>query len=193
MPRLDLNLSALNQQRQALAALQSQQLELDNALAAQQAALDAALRAGESPNVTGMLQEQVNQSRAARQQLLQQQRDQASAIDRLSNGLLGELDPARMVNALDGGLPIALLPMRIETRYVPPGQAQSLRIRVYPDDINTIEHTAALTDKELQAGMAYWVARFNSNPDEAGRIARDLALGVGRSRCAWVLRVLTPD
>src|ERR1700690_135856 len=184
MPRLDLNLSALNQQRQALAALQSQQLELDNALAAQQAALDAALRAGESPNVTGMLQEQVNQSRAARQQLVGRLREQAQGIDQLSNELLGELE---------GGLPIGLLPMRLETRYFPPGQAQSLRIRVYPDDINTIEHTAALTDKELQAGMAYWVARFNSNPDEAGRIARDLALGVGRSRCAWVLRVLTPD
>ena len=38
MPRLDLNLSALNQQRQAYAALQSQQLALDTTLAAQQAA-----------------------------------------------------------------------------------------------------------------------------------------------------------
>ncbi len=193
MPRLDLNLSALNQQRRELAALQSQQLELDNALATQQAALDAALRAGESPNVIGMLQEQVNESRAARQQLLNRLREQALGIDQLSNGLLGELDPARMVEALDGGQPIAILPMRLETRYFPPGQAQSLRIRVYPDDINTIEHMAALTGKERQAGMDYWLARFNSNPDEAGRIARDLALGVGRSRCGWILRVLTPD
>ncbi len=191
MPRLDLNLSPLNQQRQALAALQSQQFELDTALAAQQAALDAALRAGESPNVTGMLREQVNESRAARQQLLGQLREQARGIDQLSNGLLGELDPARMAEALDGGLPIALLPMRLETRYFPPDQAQSLRIRVYPDDINTIEHTAALTDKELQAGMDYWLARFDSDADEAARIARDLALGVGRSRCAWVLQ--SPD
>ena len=191
MPRLDLNLSALNAQRQAVAALQAQQRQLDNTIAAQQAALDAALRAGQSPNVTGMLQQQVDDARAQRQALVNQIRGQSASIDQFANGLLGQLDPANMAEALDGGLPIALLPMRIETRYAP--DPNTLRIRVYPDDINIIEHTPALTDKEQQAGMDYWTARFACDLDEAARIARDLTLGVGRSRCAWVLRVLTPD
>ena len=149
------------------------------------------LRAGQSPNVTGVLQQQVDDARAQRQALVNQIRGQSASIDQFANGLLGQLDPSNMAEALDGGLPIALLPMRIETRYAP--DPNTLRIRVYPDDINIIEHTPALTDKEQQAGMDYWTARFAGDPDEAARVARDLTLGLGRNRCAWVLRVLTPD
>ena len=36
--------------------------------------------------------------------------------------------------------------MRLETRYFPPGDPSALRIRVYPDDLNTIEHVPALQD-----------------------------------------------
>ncbi|MGA7949977.1 MAG: hypothetical protein WCA45_07435, partial [Thiobacillaceae bacterium] len=172
MPRLDLNLSALNEQRQAVVALHAQQRQLDNTIAARQAALDAALRAGQSPNVTGILQQQVDDARAQRQTLVNQIRGQRVSIDQFANGLLGKLDPSNMAEALDGGQPIALLPMRIETRYAP--DPNTLRIRVYPDDINIIEHTPALTDKEQQAGMDYWGARFAGDPDEAARIARDL-------------------
>ena len=53
--------------------------------------------------------------------------------------------------------------------------ADELRIRVYPDDINTIDHEPAPTAAELKAGVAYWSARFAHNDDEAERLVRDLA------------------
>ena len=195
MPRLDLNLSVLNQQRQSLLALQAQQRELDNQLATQQAELDAALRAGQSPNVTEVLLVQLEAARAERSNLVSRRRELEFGINQGADGLLGERDPAQLTEALDGGQPIALLPMRLETRYFPafPQTPTSLRIRVYPDDINIVQHTAALTDAERQAGMHYWQAQFIKDSDEADRIARDLALTHGRSRCAWILRVLTPD
>ena len=193
MPRIDLDLSRLNQQRRALQALTADQRQLDQDVAAQQSALDAALRAGESPNVTGVLRQAVEEARQARQRVTERRREDAAAIDRMSEGLLLQRDPARMVEALDGGQPIALLPVRLETRFFPPGQPNSLRVRVYPDDLNTISHTNALTNDELQRGTDYWQARFRGDNDDAERINRDLALVFGRGRAAWVLRTTTPD
>ena len=205
MPRLQLDLSALTDQRRALQALGARQRGLDRDLAARQALLDAALRAGESPNVTGLLQQALDEAGQARQQLVGQRRETAAAIDVLANGLADGLalqrDPALMAEALDGGQPIALLPMRLETRYFPPRQPGAqpairpdrLRVRIYPDDINTVAHSSALTDDELQRGIEHWQARFAGADNEALRIAHDLGLVFGRSRAAWVLRSTTPD
>ena len=192
MPRIDLNLSVLARERLSLQLLQAEQRRLELDLAARRAALDAAQRAGESPNVTGALRESIKQAALARQSLADKRRSVSTTIDGLADGLLRELDPARMVESMDGGQPIALLPMRLETRYFPPGQPNSLRVRVYPDDLNTIEHTDALTGDELQRGMDHWQARFRGDKDDAARISRDLALVFGRGRAAWVIRVTTP-
>ncbi len=198
MPRLDLNLATLNQQRQSLLTLQAQLREADSQLLMQQALLDAAQRAGQSPNVTEPLRTQLESARIDRNNLSARRNELKTGIERLADGLLGERDPAQLTEALDGGQPIALLPMRLETRYFPPVQANNpqrpdrLRIRVYPDDINIIQHTAALTDAERQAAMDYWLARFAQDDNLAERIARDLALTHGRNRCAWILRMLTP-
>src|SRR5512140_2123699 len=103
-------------------------------------------------------------------------------IDINLDGPLFERDPALAVQALDARFPIALLPVRLETRYVPIGQPTTLRIRVYPDDLQTIEHMPALTPDEQRAGIDYWEARFVHLDREAARIARDLATVFGRGR-----------
>lgn len=195
MPRLELNLSGLKVQRSGLVELQTKQRQLDSDLTVQRAALDAALRAGQSLNVTGEMQARIEAAQVERSALDARRHELQAGIDRVADGLLGERDPAQLTEALDGGQPIALLPMRLETRYFPafPETPNRLRIRVYPDDINIVQHTAALTDNERQAGMDYWRAQFLQDSDEAERIARDLSLTHGRSRCAWILRVLTPD
>ncbi len=195
MPRLQLDLAALTEQRLNLSTLQAQQRALDAQLAAQQTALDAALRDGASPNITEPLRVQLTEAQTARRALVTRQRDAQFGIDRLADGLLGERDPALQVEALDAAHPIALLPMRLETRYFPafPQTPDRLRIRVYPDDLNIVQHTAALTDAERAAGMEYWTALFANDTATAEQIKRDLAQLAGRNRCAWILRLLTPD
>ena len=193
MPRIDLDLSPLTRLRQTLRSLQAEQRRLEHELAATQATLDAAVRAGESPNVTGVLREAIVQARLARQEFLGRRRSITADIDGFATGFLQHRDPALMVESLDGGQPIALLPMRLETRYFPPAHPDGLCVRIYPDDLNTIEHTSALTYDELQRGMDHWKARFRGDEADAERVARDLGLVFGRGRAAWVIRSTTPD
>lgn len=193
MARIDLDLSTLTRERQVLQSLLNEQRRLDQELAGKRAALDAALRAGESPNVTAVMREDLAQTGLARQRLADKRRGQAVDIDGVANGLLRERDPASMMEALDGGQPIALLPMRLETRYFPPAHPDGLCVRIYPDDLNTIEHTNALTDDELQRGRDHWNARFRGDEADAERAARDLALVFGRGRAGWIIRSTTPD
>jgi hypothetical protein len=198
MARLDLNLAPINAQRQSLQTLQIQLRNLDQQFTSQQAAYTAAVRAGQSANATEPLRVQMEATRSQRGQLLAKRRDLELEIDRVADGLLRARDPALMTEALDGTVPIALLPMRLETRYFPAQRPNEqimpdrLRIRIYPDDLNIVQHTAVPTEAELQAAQAYWLARFVPDNDEAERIARDLAQSQGRNRCAWLLRLLTP-
>ena len=193
MARLALDLGKLDAARATLRELTDAQATRDRDVAKAQSALDAAVRAGQSPNFTVALAEKLKAAQAARSDAVQRQRDARSRIDLLADGLIGRLDPSRLVESLDGKHPIALLPMRIETRYVPVGRPDRLRIRVYPDDINTIDHTATPTAGERQAAMDWWDARFAHDDDEAARILRDLSNAFGRGRATWVVRALTPD
>ncbi|MEO7337683.1 MAG: hypothetical protein ABIV63_13985, partial [Caldimonas sp.] len=192
MPRLDLDLRSLQAARARLQEATVALRALDRQLAADRAALDAAEGDGESPNVTVPIRQRIVEASAKRADLARAQRDLSSGIDTLANGLLREQDPSAMVATMDGQQPIALLPMRIETRYVEPGRVDRLRIRVYPDDLNTIEHEPALTAAERQAGTEYWTARFEHRDDDAARTLRDLTQAFGRGRAAWVVRVMTP-
>jgi hypothetical protein len=94
------------------------------------------------------------------------------------------------VAALAGGVPIALLPVRLEARFVD----AELRVRIFPDQIHLDSHETALTTEERDAGMSYWRDRFAA-PDPATRTISPWTTLCGRidpARAAWVARVLTP-
>src|SRR5438876_2021002 len=53
--------------------------------------------------------------------------------------------------------PLALLPVRLETRFFPSGPGTlDLFVRVYPDKIHTDTHEPELTADELSWGQHYW-------------------------------------
>jgi hypothetical protein len=100
------------------------------------------------------------------------------------------------VSALGGEHPIALLPVRIETRFVGPVGQRSLLVRVYPDDLHVDTHEPQLTDGELEAARRYWdrVWRAGTGNLDAERAAFvELARTVEARRAAWVARATAPD
>lgn len=73
--------------------------------------------------------------------------------------------PEDGVAALDGRLPVVMLPVRIETRFGDGGD--TLHVRVFPDQIHIDAHDPALTPDELAAGRWYWETRWAAPGDEA--------------------------
>ena len=90
---------------------------------------------------------------------------------------------ADRVTRLAANVPVALLPVRIETRFLPPTATPThLWVRIYPDDVHIDVHEPALTDAELAAAEQYWAARAGANGDEAAIDAAWTALARRGSR-----------
>jgi hypothetical protein len=105
---------------------------------------------------------------------------------------------------LAAGVPVLLLPVRIETRFVSEpavtvkGQSggPSLLVRVYPDTISVSSFEPELTPDEVTAGKAYWdlVWRAGLPPaaDDAQAPWRVLAGAYQPQRAAWIAQATTP-
>ncbi len=93
--------------------------------------------------------------------------------------------------------PLALLPVRIETRFFPFGQTPTeLLVRIYPDDIHVDTHEPELTDEELAFGTAFWKNFSVEGSDAADQKRRQawalLADHFGPRRAAWIAKVTAP-
>jgi hypothetical protein len=107
----------------------------------------------------------------------------------------GEL-PALMQDTLCASdRPLALLPVRIETRFFPqPDGSSELRVRVYPDKIHLDSHEPELTPGEQEWGVHYWEQDWHAGSDDTARAEawRQLADRFGAARAAWIARQLQP-
>lgn len=136
--------------------------------------------------ISRRLDEAKNQAQATGQQL-------SEARSRVDAGirLAVDRDIGDDFTRLRTGLPLVLLPVRLETRFATGGNTQQLWIRVYPDEIHTDAHEHELTDKEIAAGQAYWQAVW-ADANEAAGAWRVLLQTVATPRAAWVVQVLRP-
>jgi hypothetical protein len=97
--------------------------------------------------------------------------------------------PETLTAQWNDGLPVLLLPLRLETRWKAGGAAKGpeLWVRAYPDDVAVNTHEAVLTEAEVRHGRAYWSALLGARTDEARDLAwRALATRLGANRAAWV-------
>ncbi len=99
-----------------------------------------------------------------------------------------------MFAALDPDLPLALLPIRMETLFTPARHPDTLTVRFYPDVIHADAHAPELSAAEIDLGRAFWQRTWRAGPDPAAaQSAFDWLAGqVGPWRAAWVARQLTP-
>ncbi|MEM7341410.1 MAG: hypothetical protein AAF467_22340 [Actinomycetota bacterium] len=100
---------------------------------------------------------------------------------------------------LAADVPLALLPVRIETRFFPNRRAgdkpEVLRVRIFPDTIHADDHRHGLTDYEIDAGIGFWNTIWKLPDDDPAAIdARaHLAAQVGPYRAVHVAARCRPD
>lgn len=98
-------------------------------------------------------------------------------------------DPERDIKTLAGEYPIALLPVRIETRF--DITKNELRVRIYPDEIFADLHDPNLTDDEYDDGVAFWTEAWDPTAERTAwtRLVRRYQT----TRAAFIARVLEPQ
>ena len=103
-------------------------------------------------------------------------------------------DPADAIKLLEADQPIAMLPVRIETRFTPSAAGGSeLLVRIYPDEVHSDAHEPELTDDELAWGEAFAAELAAAADAEARKRAWvKLASRFGPRRAAWVAEVTAP-
>ena len=102
-------------------------------------------------------------------------------------------DPADAIKLLEPDQPIAMLPVRIETRF---GQTSTggseLLVRVYPDEIHSDAHEPELTADELAWGKAFAKETSGAVTEAQMRAWVKLASRFGPRRAAWIAEVAAP-
>jgi len=107
-----------------------------------------------------------------------------------------QLDPpSKLIEHWDAGVPILLLPVRLETRFMKSAAgADELWVRVYPDEISVASFEAQLSRSEVEAAERFWADEWRASTDEGRRLGtwRVLRQSVGAARAEYVVSIHKP-
>lgn len=125
----------------------------------------------------------------------QQHGEYRTARDAATARLLGT---DRLEGTVSTKQPLLLLPVRLETRFVPAQNGSTeLLVRVYPDDVHIDTHEPELTAEEERWGKHFWdQAASGAAADDLmqrkQQAWQQLVDRFGSTRAAWIVRVLHP-
>ncbi len=160
---VDLDLGELTRNRQELASVTAEQTALRVELAASSSTLDQLRRTVTDTAALADAERAVVELETRRAALHDRRSELIGGISDLATGLLVGRDIGDSVRTLDANVPIAMLPVRIETRFAP--DQTSLDIRIYPDQVHLDGHEPEFTDDERQAAEWYWQQRWAALDD----------------------------
>ena len=155
--------------------------ELDmEAADARSAARTAALRAAAAPDD----EELQSAARNAQEHLDRVNARRAEAL----HGFEIFTDPRRAL--LTDPVPLLLLPVRLETRFID----NDLLLRIYPDDCSVDAFDPELNEAEVEAGARFWREYWRAGGVEAEERAafRTLAGAYGPARAKWIATAYEP-
>jgi len=123
--------------------------------------------------------------------LHQARRDRLGSISAVDSDLAGLLhaltgDPCD----LEADVPLALLPVRLETRYSP--DKTLLLVRIFPDDVHLDRLDRGLSEQERTAGITYWTAIWDGQVTQP-QAWQQLVANVHSARAEYVAFAVTPD
>lgn len=186
------DLAALAAARAEARALEAEGRAASARLRAAEAQLARLIATGAPPARIEALLRRVEELADTRDESTRRLEEVRARIQELLDRIAAADGPEAAVAALDGGLPVALLPLRIETRFADAGT--TLHIRVFPDQVHVDAHEPELTEDERAAGRAYWERRWPA-PDDAevaGGAWGTVAAGRRATRARWIVDVTTP-
>lgn len=120
--------------------------------------------------------------------------DRERALLERIEGLRGRIRlnrPEDSVEQLDGQVPVAMLPVRLETRFT--GGGTELKIRIYPEQLHIDAHEPGLTEGEFATATAYWTARWAATTaEEHSGVWRELLRTVRPARARYLVAISEP-
>ncbi|MET0999598.1 MAG: hypothetical protein ABWX73_12845 [Marmoricola sp.] len=127
----------------------------------------------------------ITESRLRRDELL-------GAITDISDSIVSDFNPEILIATLDGRRPVAMLPVRLETRF---DSDTKLRIRVFPDQLHIDGHDPALTAAETEGARWYWDQRWAAGLDDT-TVAKEAWAGLTSKfrpgRATYLVKAMTP-
>ena len=188
----DHDLERIARRRTELGDLATELTELGAELAVRRAELAELRATGRGARLLERAERRVAKLETRRAALHERRSELSGLVGVAARGLLDEIDPETAMETLDGKVPIALLPVRIETRFADANT--TLHIRIFPDQVHLDAHEPAFTADERAGAEWYWKERWPAL-DDAARAERAWTTLAGRfrpGRARYLLDTLRP-
>jgi hypothetical protein len=182
------DLESFKTNRIDLATLDRQLLESSRQIELLNRKYQQALRSGAAADVVAVLNADVRRAIEARRAIADSHK--RARID--LSGVAGQvfIDPDVLTNSLSTDYPVALFPVRIETRFK---SSTELQIRVYPDQVHIHQHAAGITEAEAAAARSYWTAWADlESGEKVDAVWKAVAAKLGPERVKYVIDRFQP-